>query len=111
MTLLGFTLLVLGIGLKGIMYPAEYSLAGEYSDRARIFRNSFNVIIYTCAEWALRIGGTFILVESFFDFSFSVIGAFIFGILAFMVAPGLSMLVATTIYPWFKKTLAENNPR
>lgn len=92
------------------MYPAEYSMAGEYSDRARIFRKSLNVFLYTTAEWILRVGGTFILVESFFDFSFGIVGALVFGFVAFMVAPGLSMLIAMAIYPWFKKTLAENNP-
>jgi hypothetical protein len=109
MTLLGFALLSLGIVMRGLLYPAEHSLSGEYSDRARIFRNPFNAFIYKLVEWVLRIGGSFLLVESFFDFSFSIVGAFIFGVVAFAVAPGLSMLIAITIHPWFKKTLAENN--
>lgn len=116
MLIFGLCFLIVNIILRGYLLPAEYhrNEGGDPSDGARFFFNPRNVWLYMFAEKTLRLGGTALIVASLFDFSSEwsslILGGIVFGLIAFLVAPGLAMILAMKIHPYFRQTLRDRNP-
>lgn len=115
MLLIGISMLVVGIALRAFLFPAEYSMAGPREDRASIFLNSGIAMLYWLIEKSLRLGGAFLVAFHFFPVGSTLLGivggGLVFGVLAFAIAPALSMGLAMMIHPYFKSTLDDNNRR
>lgn len=114
MIFFGGFILMMDIVLRGFFLPAEYHLdSGGGSDEGAsiFFRPSF-FILYKFMEKAFRIGGSLIIAFTLFPSMEGIIlKGLVFGVVAFIIAPGLSMLLAIRIHPYFKTTLNKNNPQ
>ncbi|HCQ8976855.1 TPA: hypothetical protein ACTW9S_004161 [Raoultella planticola] len=115
MLIIGIVVFFLNILFRGFMLPAEYSLGTDHyrTDYARIFFKPVNIAIYWFIERASRWGGTFLIVFSIVGFPHGLmmfLGAgLLTGLIACILSPALSMLLAIKIHPYFKKTLKDAN--
>ncbi|MEQ5585996.1 hypothetical protein [Klebsiella variicola] len=114
MLVVGIIVFSLNILFRGFMLPAEYSLgADHYTDYPRIFLKPVNIAIYWLIEKASRWGGTFLIVFSIVGFPHGLMlflgASLLTGLIACILSPMLSMLLAVKIHPYFKKTLKNAN--
>mgnify|MGYP001553582446 CR=1 FL=1 len=102
LSIVGGTMIIAGLCLRAFLYPAEISLSGQYTDRARVFFNPWNVFFYKLFEKTFRIGGSLLLVRSIAGSPSSMGGtaaaAISFGLLAFFAAPLLAFLLSRLVY-------------
>lgn len=115
MLITGIIVCFLNILFRGFMLPAEYSLGTDHdrTDYARVFFKPVNIAIYWFVERASRWGGTFLIVFSIVGFPHGLmmfLGAVLLtGLIACILSPALSMLLAIKIHPYFKKILKDAN--